>query len=49
MNELKSLELNGTELFVNISNDQKVRVLKAGEGKPLVLMHTGIVRLKVVV
>ena len=40
MNELKSLELNGTELFVNISNDQKVRVLKAGEGKPLVLMHT---------
>ena len=40
MNEPKDLKFSGTELFVNISDEQKVRVLKAGAGEPLILMHT---------
>ncbi len=40
MNEPKDLKFSGTELFVNISDSQKVRVLKAGAGEPLILMHT---------
>ncbi|MDI1309622.1 MAG: alpha/beta hydrolase [Methylotenera sp.] len=40
MNQPNDLTLSETELFVNISNDQKIRVLKTGAGEPIILMHT---------
>jgi len=32
--------INGIEQFVNIADGQTVRVIKSGQGEPLVLMHT---------
>lgn len=34
------ITVNGVEQFINIAEDQKVRVIKTGQGEPLVLMHT---------
>ena len=36
----KDLKFNGEELFVKLSNGETVRVIKTGQGEPLVLMHT---------
>jgi pimeloyl-ACP methyl ester carboxylesterase len=34
------IKINGTEHFVNIADGQTVRVVRTGQGEPLVLMHT---------
>jgi len=34
------MKFNGTELFVKLSDGQTLRVIKTGQGEPLVLMHT---------
>lgn len=34
------IKINGTEYFINIADGQSVRVIKTGQGEPLVLMHT---------
>ena len=34
------LKMNGVEQFLNITEGQSVRVIKSGQGEPLVLMHT---------
>ncbi len=34
------IKISGTEYFVNIADGQKVRVIRTGQGEPLVLMHT---------
>jgi pimeloyl-ACP methyl ester carboxylesterase len=36
----KDLKFNGEELFVNLTNGETVRVIKTGQGEPLLLMHT---------
>jgi pimeloyl-ACP methyl ester carboxylesterase len=37
---LNNIKINGIEQFVNIAEGQSVRVIKTGQGEPLVLMHT---------
>jgi pimeloyl-ACP methyl ester carboxylesterase len=39
-NAPKDLKFNGEELFVKLTNGETVRVIKTGQGEPLVLMHT---------
>ena len=39
-NAPKDLKFNGEELFVKLLNGETVRVIKTGQGEPLVLMHT---------
>lgn len=34
------IKINGTEHFINITDGQTVRVIRTGQGEPLVLMHT---------
>ncbi|MGV3582423.1 MAG: alpha/beta fold hydrolase [Methylophilus sp.] len=36
----KDLKFNGEELFIKLSDGETVRVIKTGQGEPLVLMHT---------
>lgn len=36
----KDLKFSGVELFIKLIDGQTVRVIKTGEGKPLLLMHT---------
>lgn len=36
----KDIKISGTEYFINIADGQTVRVIKTGQGEPLVLMHT---------
>lgn len=36
----KDMKFNGTEFFVKLSDGQTLRVIKTGQGEPLVLMHT---------
>lgn len=36
----KDLKFNGEEFFVTLKDGEKVRVIKAGQGEPLLLMHT---------
>jgi pimeloyl-ACP methyl ester carboxylesterase len=35
-----NIKINGIEQFVNIAEGQSVRIIKTGQGEPLVLMHT---------
>ena len=39
-NAPKDLKFNGEELFIKLSDGETVRVIKTGQGEPLVLMHT---------
>lgn len=39
-NAPKDLTFNGQELFVKLDDGETVRVIKTGQGEPLVLMHT---------
>ncbi len=39
-NASKDLKFNGEELFVKLTDGETVRVIKTGQGEPLVLMHT---------
>ena len=39
-NAPKDLKFNGEELFVKLADGEAVRVIKTGQGAPLVLMHT---------
>ncbi len=36
----KDLKFNGQELFVNLADGEVVRIIKTGQGEPLLLMHT---------
>lgn len=36
----KDLTFNGQELFIKLNDGETVRVIKTGQGEPLVLMHT---------
>lgn len=36
----KDLKFNGEELFIKLTDGETVRVIKTGQGEPLVLMHT---------
>lgn len=36
----KDLKFNGEELFVKLADGETVRVIKTGQGEPLLLMHT---------
>lgn len=36
----KDLRFNGEEFFITLKDGEKVRVIKTGTGKPLLLMHT---------
>lgn len=37
---LNDIKINGIEQFINIADGQTVRVIKTGQGEPLVLTHT---------
>lgn len=37
---LNDMKVNGTEYLINIADGQTVRVIRTGQGDPLVLMHT---------
>ncbi len=39
-NAPKDLKFNGEELFVKLADGEAVRVIKTGQGEPLLLMHT---------
>lgn len=39
-NAPKDLKFNGEELFVKLADGETVRVIKTGQGEPLLLMHT---------
>lgn len=39
-NAPKDLKFNGEELYIKLSDGETVRVIKTGQGQPLVLMHT---------
>lgn len=39
-NAPKDMKFNGEELFVKLTDGETVRVIKTGQGEPLVLMHT---------
>ena len=39
-NAPKDMKFNGTEFFVMLPDGEAVRVIKTGQGEPLVLMHT---------
>lgn len=39
-NAPKDLKFNGEEFFVTLNDGEKVRVIKTGQGEPLLLMHT---------
>lgn len=36
----KDLKFNGEERFIKLANGESIRVIKTGEGEPLLLMHT---------
>lgn len=36
----KDLKFNGDELFIKLTDGETVRVIKTGQGEPLLLMHT---------
>lgn len=36
----KDLKFNGEERFIKLANGETIRVIKTGEGEPLLLMHT---------
>ena len=36
----KDLKFNGEVLFIKLSDGETVRVIKTGNGEPLLLMHT---------
>jgi pimeloyl-ACP methyl ester carboxylesterase len=36
----KDLKFNGEELFVNLADGEVVRIIKTGQGEPILLMHT---------
>src|SRR4051812_21453152 len=38
--EPKDLKYKGVELFIKLADGQTVRVIKTGQGEPLLLMHT---------
>ena len=37
---LNAVKINGNEHFINMADGQTVRVIRVGQGEPLVLMHT---------
>ena len=39
-NAPKYMKFNGTELFIKLADGEAVRVIKTGQGEPLLLMHT---------
>lgn len=39
-NAPKYMKFNGTELFIKLADGETVRVIKTGQGEPLLLMHT---------